>query len=60
MRWWQPGRWSNVEALWCHWILPLIRNPDAVAEIAFDEYNQQGCSLEPDPDDAAPTERDRV
>jgi hypothetical protein len=25
--------------------------PYAVAETVFDEYDQEGCSLEPDPDD---------
>ena len=28
--------------------------PYAVAEVVFDEDDLQGCSLEPDPDDAAP------
>jgi hypothetical protein len=28
--------------------------PYAVAESVFDEYDQQACSLEPDPDEASP------
>ncbi len=31
--------------------------PYAVAEVVFDEYDLDGCSLEPDPDDTAPRER---
>lgn len=31
--------------------------PYAVAEIVFDEYMQDGCSLEPDPDAAVPMAR---
>jgi len=31
--------------------------PYAVAEVVFDEDDLPGCSLEPDPDDSAPTAR---
>jgi hypothetical protein len=34
--------------------------PYAVGETVFDEYDLQGCSPEPDPDDAARSVRGRV